>query len=64
MSLSCSPTGSKFAYATSSSPNVGGSRLSAMVSSWRPQEIRMSSGTLAVLDMKSSAKEVTTQGYS
>lgn len=57
VSLSCSPTGSKFAYATSSSPNVGGSRLSAMVSSWRPQEVRMNSGTLAVLDMKSSAKE-------
>ena len=60
MSLSCSPSGSKFVYATSNSPTTGGSRLSAMylVSSWRPQDVKMNSGTLAVLDMKSNAKEV------
>ena len=61
VSLSCSPSGSKFVYATSSSQATGGSRLSAMylVSSWRPQDVKMNSGTLAVLDMKSNAKEVT-----
>lgn len=47
-------------YATSTAPNTGGSRLSAMylVQSWRPQETKANTGMLAVLDMKSSAKEV------
>ena len=60
VSLSCSPSGSKFVYATSCTPNTGGSRLSAMslVPSWRPQDVKFNSGTLAVLDMKSNAKEV------
>lgn len=59
VSLSSSPSGSKFAYATSSIPPTSGSRLSAMylVSSWRPQDVKVNSGTLAVLDMKSNAKE-------
>ena len=41
-------------------PSTGGSRLSAMylVQSWRPQDVKVNTGTLAVLDMKSNAKEV------
>jgi len=62
VSLSCSPTGSKFVYATSQAPS-GGSRLSAvyLVQPWRPQDVKTNSGTLAVWDMKSNAKEV--HGY-
>ena len=59
--MACSPSGSKFVYATSSTASSGGSRLSAMylVQSWRPQDAKVNTGTLAVLDMKSNAKEVT-----
>lgn len=48
-------------YATSHTPGTGGSRLSAMylVQSWRPQDVKVNSGMLAVWDMKSNAKEVT-----
>jgi len=47
-------------YATSQTPGTGGSRLSAMylVQSWRPQDVKVNSGKLAVWDMKSNAKEV------
>ena len=59
VSLSCSPSGSKFVYATSQAPS-GGGRLSAiyMVQPWRPQDAKTNSGVLAVWDMKSNAKEV------
>ena len=59
VSLSCSPSGSKFVYATSQAPS-GGGRLSAiyMVQPWRPLDAKTNSGVLAVWDMKSNAKEV------
>ena len=65
VSLACSPSGSKFVYATSSTASTGGSRLSAMylVQSWRPQDAKVNTGTLAVLDMKSNAKEVIELAY-
>ena len=47
-------------YATNTIATTSGSRLSAMylVQSWRPQDVKVNTGTLAVLDMKNNAKEV------